>query len=119
LNVIISVALITDGALDGKKHQVESNMPAGVQMREALSSAMQALRRVGGLPDGYMTPDRPGTTKSKEEQEAERAALESHLNSKLQSQVKLPEGMAPCLDTMYYLPARVNKHCQKLVHQAT
>jgi hypothetical protein len=60
-------------------------------MREALSASMQALRRIGGLPDGYMTPDRPGKVKRKDGHQAERVALETHLNSKLQSQAALPE----------------------------
>jgi hypothetical protein len=61
-----------------------------MQMREALSAIMRSVRKLNGLPDGYMTPDRKAKFKNKDEQAAEKAALESKLKQQLQSQIKIP-----------------------------
>jgi hypothetical protein len=61
-----------------------------VQMREALMGVMRGIRRMHGLPDGYLTPDRNAKFKSKEEQAADKAALAAQLHAKLASAVKLP-----------------------------
>ena len=44
-------------------------------MREALMAIMRSIRKMKGLPDGYMTPERHLKFKSKEEQEAEKLSL--------------------------------------------
>jgi hypothetical protein len=61
-----------------------------MQMREAMSAIMRSVRKMHGLPDGFMTPERNAKFKNKDEQAAEKAALETKLKQHLQSQIKLP-----------------------------
>ena len=53
-------------------------------------AVMRGVRRMHSLPDGYMTPEHNVRFKSKEEQAADRAALESKLHDRLQEQMQLP-----------------------------
>ena len=61
-----------------------------LQMREALAAVMRSVRKLHGLPDGYLTPDKHAKFKSKEEQATDKAALHAQLAQKLANQMQLP-----------------------------
>jgi hypothetical protein len=61
------------------------------QMRETLMAITKAIRKMHGLSDGYMTPERSLKFKSKEDQIAEKASLAEKLKQHLQNHIQVPQ----------------------------